>query len=350
MYRISLGASTEKQLRKIANKRRLSAEDLAISYVVAGVENARLSGIRYLGVSLITAATVLFGVWLLSISLPSAVVGPKTLHWIRELIFLFAPWPITMLVGLWIVARSESAFWLILGVFGFLRRIKLFGAEIELNEQTKRKIKSAAGEIDVALREYKERVDKELTRIVSRYQVEQILSKFIDSEQVKAFASERDGTFRCTVHIPDPIRYARLYQLLDYCPIGSGRARTFSNRYGIIGKVWRTEVAILEGDLLTPAKSGTVMTHEQEIDAVMSNWGMDRREAENALKHRSYFCLPLVHENTKVGLLYIDSSKKNAFNAEKQNLVSQKAQVDLAAVVSRVLDDLSSVTLQIDLD
>ncbi len=350
MYHISLGDSTEEQLRKIANNRRMSAEDLVISYVLAGVENSRLSGVRYLGVALVTAATILFGVWLLSISLPSAVVGAKTLHWTREFLFLFAPWPLTVLIGLWIVAKSESSFWLILGIFGFLRRIKLFGAEIELNEQTKRKIQSAAGEIDVALREYKDRVDKELTRIVSRYQIEQILSNFIDSNETKNFAAERDDTFRCTIYIPDPLRYGQLYQLIDYCPSGSGRARTFSIRYGIIGRVWRTEVPTQEGDLLPPTAPGTTRTHEEEIDAVMSNWGMNRREAESALKHRSYFCCPLIYEKSKVGLLYMDSAKKEMFDLGKQAAVLEKAKVELAPVVSKTLDDLSSVALQIDVD
>jgi hypothetical protein len=201
VYHISLKDATDEQLRKIAKKRSMSAEDLATLYVLAGVENSRLSGVRYLGVALITAATILFGVWLLSISLPSAVVGAKTLHWTRELLFLLAPWPLTILIGLWIVARSESSFWLILGIFASLRRIKLFGAEIELNEQTKRKIQSAAGEIDSALKEYKDRVDKELARIVSRYQIEQMLSNFIDSNEARNFATKRDDTFRCTFQI-----------------------------------------------------------------------------------------------------------------------------------------------------
>src|SRR5260370_18426627 len=65
----------------------MSAEDFVMCYVLAGVENSRLSGVRYLGVALVTAATILFGVWLLSISLPSAVFGGK--KFIHYLYFLF---------------------------------------------------------------------------------------------------------------------------------------------------------------------------------------------------------------------------------------------------------------------
>ncbi|KRR01652.1 hypothetical protein CP49_21815 [Bradyrhizobium valentinum] len=254
------------------------------------------------------------------------------------------------MIGLWIVARSESFLWLILGIFGSLRRIKLFGAEIELNEQTKRKIQSAAGEIDAALEEYKGRVDKEVARTVARYQIEQALSNLIDSDEVKSFVAERSKTFRCTIYIPDPIRYGRLYQLVDYCPSGAGRARTFSVRYGVIGRVWRTEVPTQEGDLLPPSAPGEVRTHEQEIDAVMSNWGMNRREAESALKHRSYFCCPLIHENSKVGLLYMDSTERDAFDHEQRVAVIEKATSAMGPLVSKTLDDLSTVALQIEVE
>jgi hypothetical protein len=138
--------------------------------------------------------------------------------------------------------------------------------------------------------------------------------------------------------------------LIDYCPSGSGRSRTFSVRYGIIGRVWRTEVPTQEGDLLPPVSPGTTRTHEEEIDVVMSNWGMNRREAESALKHRSYFCCPLIYENSKVGLLYMDSSKKDAFDLGKQEVVLEKAKVELAPIVSKTLDDLSSVALQLDVE
>lgn len=346
-YYISVGEISDKLLRQVASKRNMSPEDLARSYVLSGLENTRFQGVRYLTACVITAAVVLFGVWLLSISLPSPVIGPKALHWIREFTFLFAPWPLTILLALWIVARSETSFPMLLGLFGALRRIKLFGAEIELNEQTKRRIQSAASEIELALREYKTRADKELVRIVARYQVEQALSKFIDSGSVKSLTLKRDKGFRCTIHIPDPIRDGRLYQLVDYCPSGLGRGREFSTRFGIIGKVWRTEGPLLENDLLTPQIQ---RTHEEEIDKIMSDWGMDRREAESALKHRSYFCFPLVHENRKVGLLYMDAEEKDSFDGTKQSDVSARAQEELAPLVAKVLDDSATVSLHVELD
>lgn len=351
IYRLSLGDLSDNSLRAIARKRQMSPEDLATSYILMGLENARLHGARYLIACVLTAGIVLFGVWLLSISLPSAAVGPRALHWIRELIFLFAPWPLTILLALWVVARSESSFSFLLGLFGSLRRIKLFGAEIELNEQTKQKIQTASNEINLALREYKERMDRELARLVARHQLEQALSKFIDSPPVQAFTVNRvDKPFRCTIHVPDPIRYGRLYQLVDYCPAGAGRGRVFSIRAGIVGRVWRTEEPQCENDLLDPDKHPGPLSHEQEIDIVMSDWGMTRREAENALKHRSYCCVPLVSDNTKVGVLYMDAEKKGAFDETKTIELSEKANKEIAALVAKVLNESADTTLQIELE
>lgn len=326
----------------------MSPENVAQLFILLGIENARLAGVRYLAACVITAAAVLFGVWLLAISVPAPTVTPGTLRWIREFILLFAPWPLTVLIGLWIVARSDSSMGLLTGLFGTLRKINLFGAEIELNDQTKRRIQSAANDIETALREYKERADKELARVVARYQVEQALSKFTDSQEVRSFRLHQDREFRCTIHIPDPIRYGRLYQLLDYCPSGSGRGRDFSVRYGIIGKVWRMEKMQRANDLFQTAKP--VRAHEEEIDAIMSDWGMNRREAENALKHRSYFCFPLIHEDRKVGLLYIDAKEKDSFDQAKEYDVSARAQNELAPLVAKVLDDSASLFLQLELD
>ena len=325
----------------------MSPDDLATSYILSGVENARLNGVRYLTACVLTASIVLFGIWLLSISLPSPSVAPRVLHWIRELVFLFTPWPLTILIAVWLVAHSGSL-GLLYGLLGTLRKIKLFGAEIELGEQSKRRIQIAANEIEAALNDYKKPTDKELARFVARYQVEQALSKFTDSAEVKAFLVDREKGFRCTIHIPDPLRYGRLYQLVDYCPTGSGRARDFSVRYGIIGKVWRTEKMRIANDLFQAPREK--QTHEAEIDEIMSNWGMDRREAENALKRRSYFCFPLIHEDRKVGLFYIDAKEKESFHETKETAVFERAQKELAPLVAKVLEDSASLFLELELD
>jgi hypothetical protein len=197
MLKIFLNDVTKQQLDRLAERLRMDADTLATSYVLQGIRNARFQIVFYVGACLLTAFLSSLGIWLLSVSMPLTTVAPNYLHWTRVAFLLFVPWPITILLGLWIVARSEATVTLLLGLSGFIRKVKLFGTEIELNEQTKQKIQSAASEIDAALCEYKERVDKELSRIIARYQVEQKLSKFVDSAEMKA--SLRDAMTRSDV-------------------------------------------------------------------------------------------------------------------------------------------------------
>lgn len=360
MHKISLSPSQEQELRQIAQASSMSSDDLIETYILSGIKRSRypqLSTIAgYLGACLLTALFVLIGLHFFALSAPanpspSGISVDRLLHWSRKFIFLFTPWPITILISLWLVARSGSAFWLLLGLFGFLRKIKLFGTEIELNEQSKQKIRVAATEIDLAVTEYKKRVDREVDRLASLHQMDHTFAKFVDSAAMKRFVQSRED-FRCTIHIPDPIEERRLYQLLDYYPIGSGHGRAFSTRYGIIGKVWRTDDPQIEHDLRRPPNADTLaITQDTDliIRIIMRDWGMTRREAEHAINHRSYFCFLLTHERTKVGLVYMDSKHPDIFDEAHRNGVIEQANEDLAPMVSSLLDQLSSVSLQVSL-
>ena len=181
MHRILLSPIEEQNLREEAVARGLGADDLAKSYILSGIQRSKLPKLPmilgYLGACLLTALLVLLGLHVFSLpvavpSLSSEFLVPRLLHWAREFVFAVTPWPLTIVVGLWIVARSGSAFWLLLGLFGSLRKIKLFGVQLELNEQSKQKIKAAATEIDLAVSEYKKRFDKELDRLASLHQID----------------------------------------------------------------------------------------------------------------------------------------------------------------------------------
>jgi hypothetical protein len=145
----------------------------------------------------------------------------------------------------------------------------------------------------------------------------------------------------------------RLYQLLDYYPSGIGHSRTFSMRYGIIGKVWRTGEALLENNLLIPAGSTppttTPDTHSA-INMIMRDWGMYRREAEQAIKRKSYFCFMLIHDQTKVGVMYMDCAKEDSFVKANQKEAIEFMNRELGPVISKLLDDISALSLQIELE
>ncbi len=187
---------------------------------------------------------------------------------------------------------SPSAFTTLLDIFSLFRRVKLFGAEIELSENTRRKLQSATDEIAVALRDYNKRVAQEAARLVSRHQIERELAKFVDDEVFVRFGRESLGdTFRCTIHIPDPVQEGYLYQLLNYYPPQGGRPyRSFSDRYGIIGKVWRSEVPEIVGTLLRELPAHA--TQEQKIIRITRDWGNDQTRGGACTKEAFLYVLP----------------------------------------------------------
>ena len=97
----------------------------------------------------------------------------------------------------------------------------------------------------------------------------------------------------------------------------------------------------------SPANAPT----EQKLENVMLNWGMSRREAENALRRPSSICLLLERGDQKVGILYIDTDRPNAFPDAEPELQNFRAtaNADLAASLDEILDELSSLRLGLDL-
>lgn len=358
MLRLELSKYDEDELRRLAEQKQRDLDSVAARLIQNELYRSKnrniVSILKYLSICFVTSIFVLIGMKISSQSVtwletPFEAHWRAALHWAKEFVFLFAPWPITILIAFWILSRSESAFWLILGVFGHLRKIKLFGTEIEISEQTRRRIRSASTEIDSAIEEYKKRVDEEVNRAVSRHQIEQCLSKYLDESAVRGLLRKKREGYRCTLFVPDPIRYDRLYQLLNYLPSGDGRGRTFSARYGIIGKVWRTDKAMNAGNLFS-LREGEVApsAHEEKIDKVMSDWGMNRREAEKAIKRLSYFCFPLTMSGTKVGLFYVDSEEADAFDSDFIESVQLGALTNLSPLLLKLQDDLAEISLQIN--
>jgi hypothetical protein len=190
-----------------------------------------------------------------------------------------------------------------------LRKIKLLGAEIELTEQTRRQIRGAARDLESALIEYREEISVEIERYVSRQHLDDVLKTFAEDRIQKNLPdSKLPENFRCTIHIADLVLKGHLYQMLNYYPDGSGHGRSFSERYGIIGKVWRSQKSIVLNTLLKDMPVEATMT-----DKITEDWGMTQKEAGKALKKPSYACCVISHQSRRLGVFYMDSTKENAF-------------------------------------
>jgi len=144
--------------------------------------------------------------------------------------------------------------------------------------------------------------------------------------------------YRCTIHVPDLLFAETFYQLLDYIPRQSGpetKGRTWSFRFGFIGKLWRSDK---QTDIWED-----VPTSVQDL---IDNWGMTKEEAENAGKGRkSFLGVMLEHNSVPVGLFYMDALETNAFGLDTdealRKLIAAKCQT------RQITEDLAYIAEQL---
>ena len=208
--------------------------------------------------------------------------------------------------------------------------------------------------------EYKNRINAEVSRRVYQHQIDRAIAQFLDECVFKVFRRDELGDqFRCTIHIPDPVQDGYLYQLTNYHPDGGGAFRSFSERLGIIGKVWRSEKSRTVGTLLPNITATT--SRDDQIAIITSEWGMSKREAERALKKPSYASFLLEHDGDKLGVFYMDSEKREAFKIDREGgkrtaMIDEEldplrtsANTRISQKIRELLNGLADVSLRIDL-
>jgi hypothetical protein len=149
--------------------------------------------------------------------------------------------------------------------------------------------------------------------------------------------------YRVTLYIPDLVFSDRLFQLTEYYNKAGKRSsenragRTFSIRYGIIGRVWRSGVSEVEGDLITVADRTELGSNPslQDVERFIARrWGLLLEEAVKVRAYNSYGAFRLQKADKSLGILFFDSRNPNAF-AEPDQL---KTLQDLIASVLRDSD------------
>jgi hypothetical protein len=149
---------------------------------------------------------------------------------------------------------------------------------------------------DYGLAVQQEGLDRKLQRVVEDH-----LKSHLNSY------GKRIESIRCTIHVDDFLLADTLYQLLDYYPDGKGHGRTWSVRFGMIGKVWRSGVDAIEATL------------EKNRGVLIREWGMTEREASARGHDRASFLgVHIVGPNEgRVGLFYADAKDEYAFSPTK---------------------------------
>lgn len=241
---------------------------------------------------------------------PEKIIG-MALARVGSLVVQLA-WPLAIIFVFLYLFTSKKAPDRLAALFSNFKSVELFSAKFELGD----KIKFTAEEtFDSFRKQAKNNFDHWVQKKALEDKVRGLLSQTIMGKinQDRAALNPAKGPlgdYRCTIHVPDLLFAETFYQLLDYIPRQPGpetRGRTWSYRFGFIGKLWRSEK---QSDM-----SPSVPTNTEDL---INNWGMTREEAENAGKGRkSFLGVLLTQHNVPVGLFYMDAKGENEFGDDQ---------------------------------
>lgn len=253
--------------------------------------------------------------------------GPEYLWWLLGLIALFyfgRRWPEKLMSS--------------------LKKFKAGGVEVEFDAVRARE---AEADFHTALDSFTKLAQKEYDRNAKRLQLSELLRAAV-KEVVDLRPTIQQKAYRATVYVPDIVFERFIYQLLDYHPEPGGRGRRFSERYGIIGRCWRTRESIGEGDAV---RVGGKLDPKAAVYALTREWGMTKAEAENSRRARpSVLCVLLLapgEANVPVGFLFMDSEQPYIFGQDTEqasdfakSMEKKEGVVALAKAVERAMEEL----------
>jgi hypothetical protein len=252
------------------------------------------------------------------------VISP-TVAFVADIIKLLFPWPFIVLILLIMIAWGPERMKQVLAAM----KLKLPGG-IEYEgggtppEVLKKDLIDAQKIVEGANKALKSAYDS------ARVYASQLRDKYdipASTSELSRAIAELIGAacpddYRLTLYIPDFVFGDRLYQLTEYYDkkgkrISEDRSgRTFSIRYGIIGRVWRSGVPEVEGDLIPRddrARLGPDASNKDVERFIARLWGLTLEEAINVRPYKSYGAIRIDRADRPLGVLYFDSKKESAF-------------------------------------
>ncbi|ATG47131.1 hypothetical protein CEW89_05815 [Celeribacter ethanolicus] len=211
-------------------------------------------------------------------------------------------WPLTILLALMLIAHNDRL-GRILGIgTKLVKKVSAGGVQIEINAET---VQLVQRQLHGTFQELIESSTEEYERMADIQEIPTHLKNAIVENGLKNVSD-----LRATVHVNDVIFPEYLYQLVDYYPRGGGGHRRNSQRYGIIGRSWRSSESHGTGDAFAGIGS---------VEALVENWGMTHEEAQGQVSARpSSMSIVVRHEEIPVGILFVDSTSTDAFGNDTQ--------------------------------
>jgi len=270
---------------------------------------------------------------------PEKIVGMAITRTFNLLIQL--AWPLVILAVFLYLFKSRRAPERLAELFSNFKSVEFFSAKFEMGE----KIKFSAEE---SFESFRKQAKNSFDHLVQKKFLDDKVRNLLKDPELKAAIiksrTDQDSAngslpdYRCTIHVPDLLFAETFYQLLDYIPRQSGpetKGRTWSIRFGFIGKLWRSD-------------KHTDIWKEVPTDAqdLINNWGMTKEEAENAGKGRkSFLGVMLEHNSVPVGLFYMDALETNAFGLDTDEALRKLIAIKCDTL--KITEDLAYIAEQL---
>jgi hypothetical protein len=252
-------------------------------------------------------------------------------------------WPVAI-VGIVVALTSRGGRLLLEPILGRIRRVQALGFGIELDAESARELKVT---LEETLEGYRERARREFDRVNRVNEVPQLLADVANTviapaieqtaaeveREVSAGSPRPSREYHCAVYVPDILLGDALYRLTDYYPRGGGRGKTYSVRFGIIGRAWRLEASQEDGDV------------PHDPPQLIEKWGMTDAEAR-VVGHddRAFIASILRHDDRPVGLVYAEAGRPDAFTQGLANeLASDPKAGRLAQAVAAVMHEMRAL-------
>jgi hypothetical protein len=181
--------------------------------------------------------------------------------------------------------------------------VKFLGQEIVLNRANE-----FSDSAEMTFRRFRNETKQRYDALVREHCVQKLHRRLIDDVLIPRMGgAPPDVHLRSTIHVRDILFAESYYQLVPYFPPTDdgrrGDGRSWSIRYGIVGRTWRKGEAFGEGNLSMTAED------------LIVGWGMTKSEAEEAKHQRpSLIALPIRSgAGDVIAVLFADCMRVNAF-------------------------------------
>ncbi len=223
-----------------------------------------------------------------------------------------------------------------------MKKVSGFGVDLEFSEETSRQFKSS---VEAALKSAQSELDSLLAAEVRTLDLRNRLRVAVTG------LGTPDNDFRATLHIEDPLFTNWLYQVVDYVPVGGGKARRFNACAGIIGLAWR----LGRDQYAYRAANSTAEDYAKR-------WGLTIEQAQQRSrsdKGKALAARVIRHDERIVGILYADMSLEVAppdkrggevFPTEFEALLKEVDLGGIATHLDELLKKVRTAGPQIELD